>query len=160
MNDKTWKLIATERKQLALYGKKLTAKQWRADSLCEGWSIADVYAHLILESRYKAYEVLPSLVRGRGNIHSMMDSLARKYGKAKSQTELTQTLEDDAKLRLSPKFVSPLEVLIDLVIHSADIKLALGEKWEVEPEVMKHILDNFKSYSPPHERASLDSRRF
>lgn len=140
MNDQTWELIAAERKKLAAYGKHLTSKQWEAPSLCEGWNIADVYAHLVLESRYKAYEVLPSLVRGRGNIHNMMDSLARKYGKAKTQAQLTALLEGDAKLRLSPQLVSPLEVLIDIVIHSADIKLALGEKWEVEPEVMKHIL--------------------
>lgn len=143
MNEKTWKFIAAERKQLAVYGKRLNSKQWESPSLREGWKISDVYAHLVLESRYKAYEVLPGLVRGRGNIHTMMDSLARKYAKAKTQAELTALLEADATLRLSPKFVSPLEVLIDLVIHGADIKLALGEKWEVEPDIMKHILDNW-----------------
>ena len=73
----------------------------------------------------------------------MMDTLARKYGKAKTQSQLTDLLEADANLKLSPKFVSPLEVLIDLVIHSADIKLALEETWQVEPEVMKHILANW-----------------
>jgi uncharacterized protein (TIGR03083 family) len=140
MSTKTWKFIAEERLRLAAYGKTLTAKQWRTASLCEGWTVADVYAHLVLESRYKSYEVLPSLIKGRGNIHSMMDTLARKYAKRMSQIELTKLLKEDAKLKLAPAFVSPLEVLIDLVIHSADIKLALGEEWEVSPEIMHHIL--------------------
>ena len=143
MHTKTWKLVADERIRLAAYGKTLTAKQWKSASLCEGWSIADVYAHLVLESRYKAYEVLPSLIKGRGNVHNMMDSLARKYAKALSQIELTQRLKDDAAVKIAPAFVSPLEVLIDLVIHSADIKLALGEDWEVAPEVMQHILSEW-----------------
>ena len=143
MQALTWALVAKERRSLADYGEALTEKQWVAPSLCEGWKISDVYAHLVLESRYKAYEVLPSLVRGRGNIHSMMDQLARKYANTMSQKQLVKRLGEDANLKLSPRFVSPLEVLIDLVIHGADIKLALGDGWQVQPEVMKHILDNW-----------------
>lgn len=138
--DKTWSLIAKERLRLAQYGKMLTTEQWNEPSLCEGWKISDVYAHLILESRYKAYEALPGLIRGRGNIHSMMDQLARKYGKAMPQEELVMQLKADADLKAVPKLVSPLEVLIDTVIHTADIKLALGDTWGVDPEVMQHIL--------------------
>jgi len=141
--DKTWSLVAKERQLLADYGKSLTQKQWDSPSLCEGWNVSDVYAHLILESRYKVYEALPGLVRGRGNVHSMMDQLARKYGKAMSQAQLVQRLKDDSGLKITPTFVSPLEVLIDLVIHSADIKLALGDDWEVDPEIMKHILSEW-----------------
>ena len=143
MNEKTWKLVSDERLRLASYGKTLTARQWKTASLCEGWNIADVYAHLVLESRYKSYEVLPSLIKGRGNIHTMMDALARKYAVRMSQIELTQMLKDDANAKIAPVLVSPLEVLIDLVIHSADIKLALREDWEVAPEIMEHILSKW-----------------
>ena len=136
----TWKFVAQERLRLAEYGKTLTEKQWNSPSLCEGWTVADVYAHLILESRYKAYEVLPGLIRGRGNMHSMMDQLARKYSTAMTRPQMLERLKDDATVKVAPAFISPLEVLIDLVIHSADIKLALGDDWQVEPEIMKHLL--------------------
>jgi uncharacterized protein (TIGR03083 family) len=43
----TTQLVENERNDLADFLETLTPPQWAADSLCEGWSVRDVVAHVV-----------------------------------------------------------------------------------------------------------------
>ena len=42
-----WELVHAERAALAADLEGLTDEQWRTASLCDGWSVHDVAAHLV-----------------------------------------------------------------------------------------------------------------
>ncbi|MDN5718134.1 MAG: maleylpyruvate isomerase family mycothiol-dependent enzyme, partial [Janibacter sp.] len=46
-----WELVHAERAALADDLERLTDEQWREPSLCEGWSVHDVAAHLVDNAR-------------------------------------------------------------------------------------------------------------
>jgi hypothetical protein len=47
MPSNTWDLIHAERRQLISDLEPLTAEQWRTESLCAGWDVHHVLAHLV-----------------------------------------------------------------------------------------------------------------
>jgi uncharacterized protein (TIGR03083 family) len=48
-DNKVWQAIDEERLRLAEVLDQLTEKEWRHQSLCEGWTVCDVVAHLTLQ---------------------------------------------------------------------------------------------------------------
>src|SRR6478752_7549995 len=47
MPSSTWDLIHAERRRLINDLEPLTAEQWRTESLCAGWDVHQVLAHLV-----------------------------------------------------------------------------------------------------------------
>ena len=74
-------LIATANRLLAAdMFATLTAEQWRTPSLCAGWTVREVAAHLLepLETEVGTLKLLISLVRYRGSLNRMVDDTTRK----------------------------------------------------------------------------------
>ena len=46
--ETSWQVIAEQRRDLADLLEGLTAEQWQAPSLCAGWRVRDVAAHVAL----------------------------------------------------------------------------------------------------------------
>ena len=65
--DTSWAIIDQQRSLLADLLDNLTAEQWSAPSLCEGWTVRDVAAHLSLAATASMGETINYLVHARGN---------------------------------------------------------------------------------------------
>src|SRR5215207_6816018 len=76
--DGVWRAIDAERAGLADLLDELTPAEWEAPSLCSGWRVRDVAAHLTLSHMPPATAALAAL-RARGNYDRMVhDSAVRQ----------------------------------------------------------------------------------
>jgi len=66
-----WTTIDTERASLADLLAELTPEEWARPSLCTGWRVRDVAAHLTLAHAGVAFAV-PALIRARGSFDRMV----------------------------------------------------------------------------------------
>ena len=105
----------------------LTPEQWRAPSLCAGWTVREVAAHLLepLETEVGTLKLLVYLVRYRGSLDRMVDDTARKVA-ARPTDELVTGLRKRASTRLTPPVIGPLGPMTDTCIHLRDAARPLG----------------------------------
>src|SRR4051812_32312354 len=73
--DGLWRAIDLERVGLADLLAQLTPEEWQRPSLCAGWRVRDVAAHLTL-AHMGAAVALPAFVRARGSFDRMVRDTA------------------------------------------------------------------------------------
>lgn len=59
-------LVEAERNDLADFLETLAPQQWAARSLCEGWTVRDVAAHVVSYEAVGAAELTRRFLQGRG----------------------------------------------------------------------------------------------
>ncbi|AGZ43497.1 maleylpyruvate isomerase family mycothiol-dependent enzyme [Actinoplanes friuliensis] len=124
-HDEVWKAIDTERAGLADLFESLTPQQWETPSLCEGWRVRDVAAHLTL-SQTGLVTALLDTVRARGSLSRMIRDSARRQAVRVPPDRYAALLRAMAGSRRTAPGVTPLEPLIDVLVHGQDIALPLG----------------------------------
>jgi uncharacterized protein (TIGR03083 family) len=122
--DEVWRTIDEQRTELADLMGTFTAQDWHTPSLCEGWRVREVAAHLTLaQSTFR--EVLPHAVRAGGSFNRMIrDSAIRQA--ALPVEEYSDRLRAMVGSRRKAPFISDLEPLIDVLVHGQDIVRPLG----------------------------------
>ncbi|NEA32659.1 maleylpyruvate isomerase family mycothiol-dependent enzyme [Streptomyces sp. SID13031] len=133
-------LIAAERHDLATLLKELPATQWDAPTLCEGWRVREVVAHVTMPYRYSTPRILLELFRSRGRFNPMADRLARRDTAELSPTELTECLAANVHHPWKPPGGGFEGALSHDVIHGLDITVALGIDRTVPPERLGIVL--------------------
>ena len=105
----------------------LTPEQWRTPSLCAGWTVREVAAHLLepLETKVDTLKLLAYLVRYRGSLDRMVDETTRKVA-ARPTDELVTGLRERASTRLTPPVIGPLGPMTDTSVHLRDAARPLG----------------------------------
>ncbi|MFG2181659.1 maleylpyruvate isomerase family mycothiol-dependent enzyme [Streptomyces abikoensis] len=73
--------MASERRELADILDGLTEDQWNAPSLCAGWRVREVAAHMSQGFRYSFGRTALELVRSGGGLRTMTDRLLLAYGR-------------------------------------------------------------------------------
>ncbi|WP_078603067.1 MULTISPECIES: maleylpyruvate isomerase family mycothiol-dependent enzyme [unclassified Streptomyces] len=104
--------IAAERRELADVLDGLTDHQWDAPTLCSGWRVREVAAHMSMGFRYSFGRTALELARSGGNLHRMTDRVARRDAAVRSSCCLptgagsqrcAQTTDADAVPRAEPQ---------------------------------------------------------
>ncbi|MFD7549020.1 maleylpyruvate isomerase family mycothiol-dependent enzyme [Streptomyces sp. NPDC059578] len=142
--------IAAERGELADLLDTLHPEQWDAPSLCAGWRVREVAAHMSLGFRYPLPRVLWELVRARGGLHRMTDRRARADAAALGTPQLAAALRDHARHPWRPPVGGIAAALGHDVVHGLDITVALGLDREVPHQRLRPLL----------ERVTVKSGRF
>jgi uncharacterized protein (TIGR03083 family) len=122
--DDVWRAIDTERAGLADLLDELTPVEWAAPSLCTGWRVRDVAAHLTLAHMPPATAVLEAL-RARGSYDRMVHASAVRQA-ALPCDELPRRLRAMVGSRRKIPFVAPLVPLLDVLVHGQDIARPIG----------------------------------
>lgn len=133
-------LIAGERRDLAALLRALPADDWDRPTLCEGWRVREVVAHIIMPYRYSGPRFLLELAKSRGRFNPMADRLARRDAAALSATELVDCLEVNVNHDWKPPGGGLAGALSHDVIHGLDITVALGIDRKVPAERMLVVL--------------------
>lgn len=122
--DETFALVAAERRELADLLDGLDEAQWDSASLCEGWRIREVVAHLLMEVTIGA----PRLLLGLATHRFDFDRFAFEWAVAEAgrDTTLAQRLRANADNRSTPPGAGPEGPLTHLVTHGQDIRRPLG----------------------------------
>lgn len=99
--------VAAERRELADVLDSLTPEQWDAPSLCTGWRVREVAAHMSLGFRTTLPGFTAELLRARGSLHRMTDRTARRDAAALGTRELAALLRENACHPWKPPAAGP-----------------------------------------------------
>lgn len=136
-------VIPVERERLVRDLRTLPADAWEKDSLCEGWRVRDVVAHLIRsdESYRRGYPLLVDLARAGFRPQGALAKAARRRSEGRSPDELCDALSRtryEIGVRVHP---TPAVPLGELLIHGQDVRRALEQRCDVPPEAFSAAAD-------------------
>ncbi|MEU8515783.1 maleylpyruvate isomerase family mycothiol-dependent enzyme [Kitasatospora sp. NPDC048722] len=118
--------IAAERRELADVLDSLTVGQWNSPSLCAGWTVREVAAHMSTGFRHSTARTLLETVRVGGSVHRMADRVARRDAGALSERGIAAALRDHAEHPWRPPLGGRIAGLAHDAVHGLDITVALG----------------------------------
>ena len=126
MNDEQiWSAIDTQRLSVAAVLDGLTEDQWAQASLCAGWTVRDVAAHLTLQ-QVGLGEALAGVIRHPAlGMNRMILQMARRQS-ALPTDELTARIRGMVGSRKPNVGTTCREALIDALVHGQDITVRLG----------------------------------
>lgn len=146
--------VADERRSIANLVEGLDDAQLATPSLCAGWDVKTVAAHLVSDFTDGFWGFLASGVR-HVNIDRGIDALARRHAQA-TAAEIAATLRSGADNRLSPPITGPLSSLTDVLVHGADMRIPLGLPHQPDAQYVARVLDFLTSRTQlgffPHRR--------
>lgn len=127
--DPDFALIAVERRALADLVDGLTPEQLATPSLCAGWTVRDVVAHLTTTTRWTVGAVVRAAVRAREDFDRMVVQVARDRSVRSTPAELLGRLRESASSARRMPGSGPMDPLMDLVVHAQDVSRPLGRPY-------------------------------
>lgn len=131
-HDQTWAAIDAQRRRVADLLDQLTDDEWRAPSLCEGWTVRDVAAHLTLQ-QLPWSAALRLIVRYRGDMDRAIRESAKERAAALSRAQIIAEIRAMVGSRRRNAGVTVGETLIDALVHGQDIATPLGRVLPIPP---------------------------
>ncbi len=119
-----WQEVDAERRELASVLSGLEPAQWDVPSLCRGWLLRHVVAHLVAATTYTPLTLFKVALAGF-NLNRFIEQDALRQG-ARSPGELLEQFRAIAGSRGHPPGTKPINVLCDTVLHRQDIQVPLG----------------------------------
>ncbi|MFN8051356.1 MAG: maleylpyruvate isomerase family mycothiol-dependent enzyme [Acidimicrobiales bacterium] len=137
----TFSLIAAERRRLADALEELGDAEWEQPSLCEGWTVHDVAAHLNAPWALKLTDIGKAMLSKRGNFAAANGQMSRDLAARMSPAACIAGLRANAEHRFTPPGAGPEAPLTDAIVHGADMLRPLGRAAAVDPAALAVVLD-------------------
>ncbi|GAA1169880.1 maleylpyruvate isomerase family mycothiol-dependent enzyme [Pseudonocardia alaniniphila] len=138
--DVVYVASARERRRIADLIDELNADQLGTPSLCEGWTVRTVAAHLVAATTPSKLSFVGELLRHRGDAHATNDTIARRIA-AEPAGEIATRLRRNADSRFAPPFVGARGPLTDVLVHGGDMRLPLGLPHAPDPAHVRPALE-------------------
>ena len=151
--------IAAERCDLAELLAGLSAADWDAETLCDGWRVREVVAHMTMPFRTSMSRFVLGMLKARGNFGRMADAAARRDAQAMTAGELAASMRDNADHAWRPPGGGFVGALTHDVIHGLDITVGLGIDRKVPAERLRMVLDGVNARSVAFFGVDLDGVR-
>lgn len=145
----TWLHIHAERRALAATLADLPTESWDHPSLCAGWTVKDVAAHVIANPQI-GWAQLPGMVArnlGRG-YNAMIDREVRRLGSTETRESILADFEAYAHSTSHVPTTTTIEPLLDSLVHHQDIVRPLGIEHHMDPEAAVVAADRCRLLSP------------
>jgi uncharacterized protein (TIGR03083 family) len=143
--------VAAELPELADLLAGLPDSAWDAPSLCAGWRVREVVAHMTLPMHASTAAVVVGLVRARFRFDVLADRRARLDGR-RTPAELVAALRAPRMLAWTPPGGGVGGALVHAVVHGLDITRALELDRRPPPARLLLALDGLTS---PRSLAAL-----
>lgn len=144
-----WRYVDSERASLAELLAGLTEEEWRTPSLCPGWTVREVAAHVISSPQAEFLPTVVGLLRRRGDFNRFVYEEALRAGAEYSTGEIVAQYERFAGSRRHPIGTTPVDPLLDVLIHGQDIAVPLGRRREMPREAARAAADRIWTKSFP-----------
>ena len=144
--DEIWRRVDDQRIELAGLLEGLTAEQWTAQSLCDGWQVRDVAAHLT-HSHMHPVRAIVEAARSGFRFDSMIQRLGRED--PRSQSEIAIALRGMAGSRKRVPGTSVQQPLIELLVHGQDITVPLGIDWPLPLDAAREAAQKLSGMTFP-----------
>lgn len=122
--EAVWSVVDAERSSLADLLDGLTGAEWERPSLCAGWRVRDVAAHLALAHTGPAVAAL-GMLRAGGSFDRMVRDTARRHAVVPTG-QLAGEIRAMVGSRRRAPGISHLEPMLDVLVHGQDIAIPLG----------------------------------
>jgi uncharacterized protein (TIGR03083 family) len=136
----TFALIAPQRRAVADVLETLTGEEWSSPSLCEGWRIQEMAAHLTMPFRVGNPRFFLDVIGSGGNIAKVMDRFAKRHSN-EAPEQLIACLRDNAESHFVPPTLPPVASLTEIVVHGFDVSIPTSRHVEVPEEVSSLVLN-------------------
>jgi len=137
-----WPTIHGERKALAADLDGITDHEWDTPSLCDGWTVRDVLAHMTAATKLNAPKFLGRLI-GSGFSFERVQSkgIAAQRGDSPADTLARFKAQIDSTGRPP----GPVETMLgETIVHSEDIRRPLGVRHSYPTDAVVRMADFFK----------------
>jgi uncharacterized protein (TIGR03083 family) len=115
-----------ERERLAALFGDLSPEQWDTPSLCEGWRVREVVAHITMPFRTKPLGAIAGTIRAGFSFDKYADRDARSAAHENSEAELVELLRRNISNPWQPPGGGGTGALSHDVIHGLDATEPLG----------------------------------
>lgn len=121
--DQIWASVDAQRRELADLIETFDTQQWMAPSLCDGWRVRDVAAHLTHSHMAPLRAIVEAAKSG-----FRFDPMIRRLGieDPRSQSEIAAALRGMAGSRKKVPGTSVQQPMIELLVHGQDMAVPLG----------------------------------
>ena len=133
-------MIAAQRGELAEALTGLPASGWDEPTLCAGWRVREVVAHITMPFRYSGPRFMVELAKSRGRFNEMADRLARRDAARMSPAELAEAVRSNIGHPWRPPGGGFEGALAHDLIHGLDITVPLGIGRPVPAERLRRVL--------------------
>ncbi|GHC99857.1 maleylpyruvate isomerase family mycothiol-dependent enzyme [Zhihengliuella salsuginis] len=150
-----WQTVHEERQRLAADLDGLRGEQWTVPSLCPGWDVHDVLAHLVDSARIGRFGFVRELLAARFDFDRANErGIARE--KRQDPRDTVAALRAAAGLTRTPP-AQPATRLVEAIVHGEDIRRPLGLTGSYPEtaiaEALKYQLRTPVSFGGGRERA-------
>ena len=114
---------------------------WDTPSLCAGWRVREVVAHMTMAVRYTPPEFYAELEACKGDFTLLSNRVAARDASLPTTTLVTN-LRDEAMHAWTPPGGGPIGALSHVVIHGLDITVPLGVDRPAPDETVLAVLDH------------------
>lgn len=143
--DEIWSLVHAERLALISDLETLDDAQWRVPSLCAGWSVHDVVAHLVDNARANFIRLFIAMAKAGFSLDRQnANGIAAE--KAGTPAATLHRLREVSTLRAAPP--APLASrIVEEIAHGEDIRRAVGLQREY-PERSLELAIGYQAATP------------
>ena len=125
--DQCWQVVTDERLSLADLLEGLTDAEWETPSLCVGWRVRDVAAHVAMAPQVPSvWSLTKDGMRAGGRFHKLNHDVAVRHAASRSPGSLVAELREHAWSHRLPLVTNYRNILFDVLVHGQDIALPLG----------------------------------
>jgi uncharacterized protein (TIGR03083 family) len=137
-----WPLIHAERAALVADLEPLPDERWATPSLCEGWSVRDVLAHMTATAKITPPRFLARFAGSGFRFNAMVARGVAEEGGATPQDALARFR---ARIDATTHPPGPIDTMVgEVVLHGEDIRRPLGIAHAYPPEAVTRCLDFYK----------------
>jgi uncharacterized protein (TIGR03083 family) len=136
-DEQVWTDIDDQRRRVVAVLESVTDPEWDHPSLCAGWTVRHVAAHLTLQE-LTALDAMrfafrhPTLLR---DVNRVIHESAKLQAAALTTDQILAAVQATIGRRRHNVGVTPWETLVDIAVHGLDIAVPLRRRLDVPPEV-------------------------
>jgi uncharacterized protein (TIGR03083 family) len=146
-NADTWDMIHAERSRVADMLEGLNAEQWSSDTLCDGWNVQMVAAHMMNAGEQTPSKFFGGLLSSGLRFNVMMDRQARSSARL-APKEIIDRIRAGTTTTNKPP-AATMAMLGEVVVHGNDIRLPLGIPDDSSSTAKLACLEMFKGQNFP-----------
>ncbi|WP_063051374.1 maleylpyruvate isomerase family mycothiol-dependent enzyme [Nocardia arthritidis] len=139
--DQLWRAVVAERASLIELLETLSESDWNRSSLCEGWRVRDVVAHIVLSANPGLGWILVNVLRARGDFDRAIRETAIRLADRTTPAQLLAALREGITLRSTPIGTTAADRLMDLLVHGQDIAVPLGITRQMPVDATRSALE-------------------
>lgn len=138
-------MISEQRRATVSLLEDLSTPDWDRPTLCAGWTVAHLAAHLSMPFRIGLPRLMIAMIRARGDFDRAADRLARHDVARMSPDALISALRENIHTEWNPLGGEPVDALCHDVIHGLDLSEGLDRSPTATLAQLACVLDTIKT---------------